>query len=56
MLLGARIDERMYYLQSEPTLLLVEALRFVDDAKRDSILREGEGECQACRTCAGLCQ
>ena len=55
MLLGARTDERIY-LQSKTTLLLVEALRFADNAKWDSILREGEGECQACRTCTSLCQ
>lgn len=32
------------YLQSNTALLLVEALRFVDDAEGDSTLREGEGK------------
>lgn len=41
--LGPRMDVPPY-LQPNTALLLVEALRFIDDAEGDPILREGEGK------------
>ena len=42
--LAVRANERIY-LQSDTALLLVEAMRFIDDAECDPILREREAEC-----------